>query len=426
MMNLPRAVLGLLILASATSWPNVGMAQQVNDRIQRADDDWPWWRGPSRNGAAHPDQNPPVEWSDTKNVAWKTPIPGRGHSSPTVIGRRVLLATADEQAQTQSVVCYDRDSGRQLWQTAVHHGGLMQKNAKSSSASSTVASDGQRAFINFANDGAVVVTALGLDGKQLWQTRLCDYRIHQGYGASPAVYQNLVIVAADSHAGGAVAAFDRQTGAVVWKHNRPEEPNYPSPIILNIHGRDQVLMTGCNQILSLDPLSGKTLWETKGGTTECVTSTVTDGQRVFSSGGYPKNHLAAVLADGSGKIDWETKDRVYVPSLLVKNGFLFGVLDAGVAVCWQCDTGRERWKKRLGGEFSASPTLVGETIYAASDNGETFVFRADPEKFEQLAVNKLGEQAMSSPTICGGRVYLRVVEPMGDQRQEKLYCLARE
>ena len=99
-----------------------------------------------------------------------------------------------------------------------------------------------------------------------------------------------------------------------------------------------------------------------------------------------------MLADGSGKIVWETKDRVYVPSLLARDGHLFGVLDAGVAACWKSDTGKEQWKKRLGGEFSASPVLVGDTIYATNESGETFVYRADPSKFEQIAVNKLGDQ----------------------------------
>jgi outer membrane protein assembly factor BamB len=129
-------------------------------------------------------------------------------------------------------------------------------------------------------------------------------------------------------------------------------------------------------------------------------------------------------ADGSGKIVWETKDRVYVPSLLERDGHLFGVLDAGVAVCWKSDTGQEQWKKRLGGEFSASPVLVGDRIYATNESGDTFVYRADPRKFEQIAVNKLVDQAMSSMTICGSRVYLRVVGQVDGRRQEMLYCLA--
>ena len=423
---MPNLLRTLVVVAAAALFVTPAFGQQVDDHIDVDAADWPWWRGPERNGVAYPAQDPPTEWSATQNVAWKSPIPGRGHSSPTVVGPHVYLATADDEAGTQSVLCFDRATGTQLWRTEVHRGGLMRKNEKSTAASSTVACDGERVFISFANSDAVYVTALSVAGQQLWQTKIADYKIHQGYGASPALYQSLVLAAADSHAGGVVVALDRQSGSIVWKHDRPKEPNYTSPIILNVAGRDQLFMTGCNLFSSFDPLSGKSLWEVKGATTECVTSTVTDGQRVFCSGGYPKNHLAAVLADGSGKFVWETRDRVYVPSLLARDGHLFGVLDAGVAACWKSDTGDERWKKRLGGEFSASPVLVGDTIYATNENGETFVYRADPEKFEQIAVNKLGDEALASPTICGSRIYLRVVEQVDGKRQEVLYCLARQ
>jgi len=398
----------------------------VDDRISVASDDWPWWRGPQRNGVAHPAQDPPTEWSAIQNVAWKVPVPGRGHSSPTVVGPHVFLATADEALQTQAVLCFDRATGKQLWQTVVHRGGLMRKHEKSSAAAATVACDGARLYVDFANGDAVHVSALGLDGKLLWQTKIADYRIHQGYGASPALYQSLVIASADSHAGGVVAALDRETGSLVWKHDRPKQPNYTSPIILNVDGRDQLFLTGCDLVSSFDPGSGKTLWEIPGATTECVTSTVTDGQHVFCSGGYPKNHLAAVLADGSGKIAWETKDRVYVPSLLARDGYLYGVLDAGVAVCWKSDTGEQVWKKRLGGDFSASPVLVKDLIYATNENGETFVIRANPQAFELIATNKLGDQVMASTAICGSRIYQRVIEQVDGQPQEMLYCLAKQ
>jgi hypothetical protein len=415
-----------IVVVAAVMLPQRAFCQQVDDRIVVDAADWPWWRGPQRNGIASPNQDPPTEWSATQNVAWKSAVSGRGHSSPTVVGRRVFLATADEEQGTQSVLCYDRETGKQLWQTIVHRGGLMQKNQKSTAASGTVACDGESVFINFANNGAVVVTALNLDGVQRWQTKIGDYRIHQGYGASPAVYRSLVISAADSHAGGVVAGLDRKTGTIVWKRDRPKEPNYTSPIVLNVAGRDQLLLSGCDLVSSFDPLTGKTLWEIKGATTECVTSAVTDGERVFCSGGYPKNHVAAVLADGSGKIVWENRDRVYVPSLLARDGYLFGVLDAGVAACWKSDTGHEQWKKRLGGDFSASPVLVGNRIYATNEIGETFVYRADPSKFEQIAMNKLGDQAMASATICGSRIYMRVVEQIEGRRQEMLYCLAKQ
>lgn len=419
-------LLRMIVIVSLAFVPAVAWCGKVDDQIKVDPNDWPWWRGPERNGVANPDQNPPISWSDTENVIWKSPIPGRGHSSPTIVGNRIFLATADEKEETQSVLCYDRKTGKQLWQTVVHRGGLMQKNAKSSGASATVACDGDRVFIDFANRGAVYVTALSLDGKQLWQTRIADYIIHQGYGASPTVYQSLVIAAADSHAGGVIAGLDRTTGEIKWKHDRPKVPNYPSPVVLKVAGRDQLLMTGCNLLSSFDPLTGSTLWEVKGATTECVTSTVTDGTRIFSSGGYPKNHLSAVAADGSGKIVWENKDRVYVPSLLERDGYLFGVLDAGMAACWKSDTGEQKWKKRLSGEFSASPVLVGDKIYATNEVGDTFIYRANPEKFEQIAVNKLGEQAMATPTICGGRIYARVVVEEDGKRQEMLYCLGKQ
>ncbi len=188
-------------------------------------------------------------------------------------------------------------------------------------------------------------------------------------------------------------------------------------------GRDQVILTGCNLISSFDPLSGKKLWETAGATTECVTSAVTDGNFVFTSGGYPKNHMSAVRADGSREIVWENKTRVYVPSMLVHDGNLYGVLDAGVAACWSCKTGEELWKHRLGGTFTSSPILAAGHIYATNEVGTTFVFKARPDQFEQVAENQLGTGSFATPAICGSRIYARVVDEQNGMRQEMLYCL---
>ena len=292
--------------------------------------DWPWWRGPTRNGIAAAKQNVPLKWSESENVLWKSPIPGRGHGSPTVVGDQVFLATADREREVQSVLCFDRRTGKRLWETEVHRGGFEKKgNAKSSLASSTVACDGERLFINFLHGGTIYTTALSREGKQLWQTKITDYVLHQGYGSSPAVYKSLVIISADNKGGGAIAALERASGKVVWKQERPKLPNYASPIILNVAGRDQLLLTGCDLVSSFDPLTGKKNWEIKGSTTECVTSTVTDGELIFTSGGYPKNHVAAVRANGSGKIAWEKNTRVYVPSMIVRDKYLYAVLDCG-------------------------------------------------------------------------------------------------
>lgn len=387
--------------------------------------DWPWWRGPNRNGVAEAGQAPPVTFGPKENCRWSAPLPGRAHGSATVFGDRVFIAAAEEGEQVQSILCFDRKTGRQQWKTAVHTGGLTQKiNKKASWASGSPACDGERVFINFLNGDAVTTSALDLDGKLLWQTKLTNYVEHQGYGSSPAIHEHLVIVSADNKAGGAVAGLDRKTGAIVWKVERPKLPNYASPIVLKAAGREQLFLTGAEKATSLDPLTGKVLWEIAGATTECVTTTPTDGERIFTSGGYPKNHVAAVAADGSGKVVWEVKERVYVPSMLVHEGHLYGVMDAGIAVCWDSATGTEKWKARLGGTFSGSPVLAGGNIYVGNESGSLFVFKATTTGLEVLAENKLGGEIFATPAICDGEIYLRVTDYQGEKRSEALYCFA--
>ena len=385
--------------------------------------DWPGWRGPTRDGLAATGQNPPVQWSETSNILWKMPLPGRGHGSPTVVGNRIYLATADPARRTQSVLCLDRLAGKKVWQTEVHGGGADPgKHSNSSAASSTVACDGEQLFINFLNNGAVHTTALALDGKVLWQRKICDFVTHQGFASSPVLHESLVLVSADNRGGGAIAGLDRESGRVIWSEPRPKLPNYTTPAIVQAAGRTQMVLAGCNLFTSLDPLTGKKLWEIKGSTEECVGSAVTDGVRVFAGGGYPRNHTAAISADGSGAVAWQNTARVYVPSMIVKAGHLYAVLDAGMAVCWKSDTGEELWKERLGGDFFASPVMVGDRIYASNVSGRTFVFEATPRSFKLIAQNQLGDEVYASPTICGGRIYLRVAR-RGDTRQEILYCI---
>jgi len=422
----------MLILAAAL--PLVALALEAADRAptgvpsptRLTSADWPWWRGPNRDGIAASDQQPPLKWSDAENVVWKAPIPGRGHGSPTVVGDQVFLATADEEREVQSVLCFDRRTGKQRWKTDVHVGGMTPKENKDSShASITVACDGERLFVNFQHAGAIYATALDREGHQLWQQKIGGFVSHQGYGASPAVYKSLVIFSADNKGGGTIAALDRASGDTVWSLERPKLPNYTSPVILTIDGRDQLLFTGCDLVSSFEPLTGKKLWETAGATTECVTSTVTDGRLIFTSGGYPKNHMSAVRADGSGQVAWENTVRVYVPSMLLRDGILFAVTDAGVAMCWHSDTGKDIWKSRLGGTFSASPVLVGDKIFATNREGQTFIFKASPKAFELVAENRLGDEVFSTPAICGSQIFMRVAFHKDGTRQEALYCLGK-
>ncbi|MBS0203233.1 MAG: PQQ-binding-like beta-propeller repeat protein [Planctomycetes bacterium] len=420
-------------LSGAVLWLNcvlvvaVCMAQEsASKRVSPtvASTDWPCWRGPNHDGIAPSDQSPPQKWSETENIVWKAAIPGRGHGSPTVIGGQVFLATAEHDREVQSVLCFDRKTGQLQWQTEVHKGGFSNKgNGKSSLASSTVACDGERVYINFLNNEAITTTALNRSGKILWQTKITDYILHQGFGSSPAIYGPLLLVSADNKGTGVIAALNRESGEFVWKQPRPKFPNYTSPIVLKVAGKDQLFFTGCELVSSFDPLTGHKNWEIEGSTTECVTSTVTDGNLIFTSGGYPDNHISAVAADGSGKVVWKNNTRVYVPSMLVRDGHLYTVLDAGVAMCWKAATGEEVWKGRINGTFSASPVMVGPLLYATSEAGKTYILKASPEGFDLIGENSLGSDVFATPTIVGSQIFMRVAAQQDGKRQESLYCI---
>ena len=228
--TLARSWLAVVAVASAlhpfTASENSAAADPADGAFSRISArDWPSWRGPAHDGHAAASQTVPLTWSDIENVIWSVDVPGRGSSSPTVVGERIYLTSCDEAVGSQSVYAYERASGRLVWTKQVHATGAMRKNARSTGASSSVACDGERLFVAFPTSGAVVITALSLVGEQLWQTTLCEYLIHQGYGASPFLYKDTVLVAADHKGGGAVAALDRRTGNVVWKKPRPPLPN---------------------------------------------------------------------------------------------------------------------------------------------------------------------------------------------------------
>jgi len=388
-----------------------------------AADDWPGWRGPTQDGIAASDQNPPVNWSETENILWRTSVPGKGHSSPTVVGNRIFLTTALREEESQRVLCFDRSNGKLAWSTEVHRGNLdFGGHANTSLASATVACDGEQLYVNFFNDKGIHTTALDLEGKIRWQQRVCDFVRHQGFGSSPVLYKSLVLVTADHRGGGTVAGLDRATGKIRWQQSRPKIANYTSPAVLRAAGKTQMIVAGCNLVSSFDPLTGKKLWEIEEATEECVVTPVTDGERVFTSGGYPKNHTLAVLADGSGKVAWKLTTRLYVPTMIHEGGHLYAVLDSGMAVCWKSATGEELWKERLGGDFYSSPVRVGERMYVTNLRGLTYVFDARPSGFKLLAQNQLGKEVYTTPAICGGRIYMRIADT-GESRKECLVCI---
>jgi outer membrane protein assembly factor BamB len=390
--------------------------------VRPAADDWPWWRGPSRDNKAQADQAPPLHWSRTENVVWKSEVPGRGHGSPCLWGNRIFLATADDTAQVQYVLCLDRNSGKQLWQTVVNRGGFMHSHPKGSYASVTPACDGQRVFVNFMIQDAIEVAALDCEGHIVWQRRVAPFKSMHGYAPSPLVYKSLVIVSADNPGPNFLTALRRDTGAVVWRIRRTDYQSFASPIVGHIAGRDQLLIMGPHEVTSYDPQSGKQFWHCAGPTKEHAATAVFDDQTVYATAGYPDKRMLAVRGDGSGDVTathvlWKMpKDGSFIPTPLLHEGLLYVVNDRGLALCLDARSGETIWTHKLDAEFSASPVLVGDKLFVPDEAGRMYILKTG-RSFKLLATNYLGDGGFATPVICGGRIYLRTLH--------WLYCLGR-
>lgn len=389
--------------------------------------DWPWWRGPSRNHVA-PCSEVPTTWSTTTNVVWKSAIPGRGHGSPCVVADHIYLCTADETAETQNVVCFSRHDGQQLWNTEVHAGGFPgsgRMHHKSTHANGSVACDGTNLFVAFLNAGAIHLTSLTTTGKIQWQTNTGAFHAKFGYAPSPCLFESLVIVSADNRGGGYLAAVHRDTGQIVWRTARGNVDTYSSAIVAEIADGPQLLISGGNQVASYNPRTGETNWTCPGSASATCGTCVFDGQLVFASGGHPERQTICIDATTGNRV-WEDGLKCYEQSMLLSNGNLFAVTDDGIAVCREAATGKLHWRHRLNGPFSASPLLVGELIYATNESGRTWVFKADADAFNQIARNDLGNESFASLVACGNRIYTRVAMRENGQRQEYLYCLGSD
>ncbi|RMG42028.1 MAG: dehydrogenase, partial [Planctomycetota bacterium] len=384
--------------------------------------------GPHGNGTAEDGADPPIEFGPNRNVVWRAAVPGRGHSSPIVLADRVVLTTADERRQTQSVLCFDRDSGRLLWQTPINRGGFGKKHPKNTYATPTPTSDGKTVYAVFWNHDQVQLAALSLDGKVLWKRYVGPYvpiKYKFGYAPSPLLYDETIIIASEFENGAYLIAVDKRTGRTVWKTPRPSQISFSSPIVGRVAGRDQLLISGAYRVASYDPRSGRLLWSVKGTTAATCGTMVWDGNLVFASGGYPDSQTIAVHADGSRRIAWQNNRKAYEQSLLAVDGFVYAVTDRGIAYCWDAETGQTRWMERLGGLYSSSPTFAAGRIYVSNEAGTTFVLAADPNAARVLARTQLGNEVFASPAICDDRIFYRVAVNENGRRQELLYCFGR-
>jgi outer membrane protein assembly factor BamB len=327
------------------------------------------------------------------------------------------------------VVAFDRSSGELLWNEAISQGGFPAKNhPKNTAATPTIACDGEHLFASFFHHQAIHVTALDLAGKQIWSKAAADFnpkRYEYGYAPSPLVYRDTVIIVSEFDGPNFLVALQRKNGQEVWRTPRPPNPSYSTPVVAHVAGRDQLLISGGDQVASFDPATGKPLWTAPGTTAATCGTAVWEGDVVFASGGYPGAETVAIRADGSGEVVWRNNQRFYEQSLLAHDGYVYGLTGAGIAFCWRATDGQEMWRQRLKGPVSASPVVAGDNIYWANEMGTLYVLKANPDKFELVAENQIGTDSFPSPAICGGQIFLRVGDSTSGNRQEFLYCFGR-
>jgi outer membrane protein assembly factor BamB len=386
--------------------------------------DWPWWRGPTRNGIAA--SSAPTKFSDKSGYLWKAPVPFRGHSSPCVINDKVFLTTADTKQQVHYALAYDRKTGEQLWQKEISRGGFPARNhPKNTEATPTIVSDGERLFVTFFHHESIQATAQDFNGQQLWQKTVGPFNPQKypyGYAPSPLIYRDTVIISAEYDGKSFLAALARKDGKQVWYTPRPDNITFSSPVVAHLAGKDQLLLSGGDRVRSFDPASGRELWSTPGTTAATCGTLVWDGDVVMASGGYPKSETLAVKADGSGKVLWSNNQNCYEESMLAVDGHLYALTGKGVLFCWRIADGKEMWSQRLKGPVSASPVLAGGNIYWANELGTLYVFKPNPGRFDLVAENRVGTDSFPSPAVCGGQIFLRVGHGSGDDRKEMLYC----
>lgn len=374
---------------------------------------WPQWRGPRLDGTSA-EKNVPTHWSSTSNVAWKTELPGFGHASPIVWDGQVFTVTAVPQTQERLLLCLDRNTGRIAWQQAVLKSPLERKHSLNSHASSTPACDGERVFVAFLDRMEMVVAAYDLTGTRRWLVRPGKFASMHGFCSSPILFKDKVIVNGDHDGDGYIVALERATGKELWRIDRPNKTrSYCVPLIRDIDGRTQMVLTGSKCTASYDPNNGRLHWIMDGPTEQFVASPVFSARAdlVLITAGYPEYHTLAIKADGSGKVGaekiaWRTKKgAVYVPSPIIDGDYFFIISEGGVAHCFETKTGRILWQERLG-THHASLVSANGLIYFLNDNGVMNVVKAAPQ-FERVAQNEIGERTFASPALSDGQIFIR-------------------
>ncbi|HET9942887.1 MAG TPA: PQQ-binding-like beta-propeller repeat protein [Terriglobia bacterium] len=376
-------------------------------------EDWPQFRGPGGEGHSS-EKGLPLQWSESQNILWKTPVAGRGWSSPVVAGGRVWLTTSVERRGTASLrlLAYDVASGKEVLNVEVFSvADALLKNAKNSLASPTPIVEGDRVYVHFGADGTAAVTT---DGKIVWKVQLRYDSMH-GNGGSPTLYRDLLILSCDGADDAYVIALDKNTGKTRWKTKRrqPYDQAYTTPLVIQVDGRDQVISIGAYRAAAYDPTTGREIWRVRyGDGFSNVPRPVYSHGLVFIGTGFQEPSMLAVRPTGTGDVtDTHVAYSIergapFTPSPLIVGDEFYMVSDIGVASCLDVKTGKIHWQQRVSGNYSASPLFADNRIYFLSEEGVATVI-APGKEFRRLAVNTLDGTTFASIAVSQGTLFVR-------------------
>ncbi|MBL9126549.1 MAG: PQQ-binding-like beta-propeller repeat protein [Verrucomicrobiales bacterium] len=402
---------------------------------------WHQFRGPEGDGIAR-HAKPPVEWSEDKNVRWKTPIHGRGWASPVLWGDRIWIATSTEDGRELSIVAVDAASGRILRDQKLFDVAAPQFCHKFNSyASPTPAAEEGRVYVTFGSPGTAAIDAES--GKVLWERRdfVCNH--YRGAGSSPILHGDLLVMHFDGSDHQFLVALDKKTGKTVWRVERSVDfqdlgPDgkpmtegdfrkaFATPHVADIDGVPTLISQGAKATYAYVPATGAEIWRVEERQNHSgSTRPVLGHGMIFVPTGFSQGQLLAIRpgkkgesldanatpAEGAAKtqlgIAWRSKRSIpKKPSLLLHEGLLFGIEDGGVATCWDAKTGETIWNERVGGNHSASPMIADGRIYFFSEEGKSAVV-ATAREYKKLAENTLGDGFMASPAVHGNALILR-------------------
>lgn len=380
-------------------------------------EEWPEFRGPTGQGHST-ERNIPLEWSESRNIAWKTPLPGTGWSSPVVANGKVWLTAAvkDRNGGSLRALAYDVATGRELVNVEVFRVRSVDPlNPKNTRASPTPILDGDRVYVHFGADGTAALTTTG---EIVWKTKF-DYQSQHGDGGSPALYGDLLILNCDGDDEAFVVAIEKQTGKTRWKTARrqPYAQAYSTPLVIRTGDRDELISVGAYRATAYDPATGREIWRVgypvrfPDGFSNIMRPVYGAGL-LFISGGFNIPSFIAVRPDGTGDV---TKTHVawtlmrgapLTPSPLVVGTDLYVVNDSGIALCLDARTGERYWQQRLNGNYSASPVFADGRIYFLSEEGTATVIEPG-HQFREVASNRLDGNTLASIAVSNGSMFIR-------------------